>query len=389
MKITMICNTDGALYVFRKPLIKKLLESGHAVNSICPDGEYIGKLAAMGVSTRLVEFDRHSMGVAGNMKILLGLFGMLRTEKPAIVHNFTHKPAVFGTIAAALSGVDKIFVTVTGLGTLFSNDDVKSKSFRTLLLLQYKLALLFADKVFFQNRDDYTCFVERRILSAEKAILTNGSGVDLREHELPTADEERRCRTALEAELGTRLEGKIVLLFPARAVREKGFFEFYESARLVNARTDRYVFMHLGLVDLHSSRKVAREDIDRLSGECGVFFLGFKENIKDYMNASDIVVLPSYREGVPRSLIEGLALDKFIITTDVPGCRETVIDGWNGRTCPPKDAHGLAGVILNTDRRMLAECKGRSRELCEKKFDVENLIRVTFENYFGACGWND
>jgi N,N'-diacetylbacillosaminyl-diphospho-undecaprenol alpha-1,3-N-acetylgalactosaminyltransferase len=384
VKILMICNTDGALYIFRQPLIKRLVKDGHSVASITSDGGYIERLRALGVDTRVLHFANQSLSIIDNMRILFKLRKLIRKERPDIVHGFTHKPAIYGTIAARLSGTGNAFVTITGLGALFTYDDLKTRAARFLLLLQYRIALRYAKKVFFQNPDDMGYFLRHGIVDEKKAILTNGSGIDLVEYSLPSEEETQRNRAMLGRELGVELTDRKVVLFLARAFKEKGFFEFYEAARAVNASSDGHVFVHLGLVDEHLRNGITRDSLSRLAAECGVHYLGFKDNIRDYMAASDIVALPSYyREGTPRSLIEALALGKFIITTDTPGCRETVIDGWNGFFCEPRDSGSLASRILAVDKEALMNGGGRSREHAERKYDASELARITFENYFG------
>lgn len=385
MKILMICNTDGALYVFRKPLLRKLLMNHHVVSSITAESRYIDKLSNMGVKTSVLNFERNSVSIPGNIKLLFLLRRLISEGKPDIVHNFTHKPAIYGTLAARWSGVHNIFITISGLGLLFSHQDLRTRVLRFLLLLQYKFALCFVTKVFFQNPDDMNFFLKKKLIAPNKAVLTNGSGIDLGEFKPPTTEEMAAGLQMLGSELGFDLKEKTVVIFPARALKEKGFYEFYEAARTVTARSNEYVFIHLGLVDQNGGSGITRQRIFDYSKECGVFYLGFKDNIKDYLIASDIVALPSsYREGVPRSLIEALALDKYIITTDAPGCRETVVNGWNGAFCEPGNPDDLASKILDVSRAQLERVKGRSRSLCEKKFDVEKLIDVTFGCYFGS-----
>jgi N,N'-diacetylbacillosaminyl-diphospho-undecaprenol alpha-1,3-N-acetylgalactosaminyltransferase len=344
----------------------------------------VGKLSGMGVKTAVLDFERNSASFIRNANILFQLKKIIFAENPDVVHNFTHKPAIYGTLAARWTGVKKIFITITGLGTLFSYNDIKTKALRFLLLLQYKFALKFVTNVFFQNPDDMAYFIRKRLISAEKAVLTNGSGIDIGEFSMPTTDETTACRRMLGRELGFDLRKKIVVIFPARAIKEKGFYEFYEAARTVSTRSNDYIFIHLGLVDNNAKFGISEQQISSYAKACGVFYLGFKDNMKDYLIASDIVALPtSYREGVPRSLIEALALDKYIITTDAPGCRETLIDGWNGVFCMQGNVDDLALKIMSTDMERLQQGKGRSRNLCEQKFDVEKLIDITFDCYFG------
>ncbi|MGE5892872.1 MAG: glycosyltransferase, partial [bacterium] len=253
MKVMMICNTDGALYVFRKPLIRRLIGQGHEVVSVTSRTWYVEKLKELGVRTHVVDFEGRSVSPMANLGLLNRLRILLRQERPEIVHAFTHKPAVYGSFAAWLAGAGKIFVTITGLGTAFSYNDRKTRIIRLLLLLQYRVALRFSKRVYFQNPDDLDYFTGRGIARKEKAVLVNGSGIDLAEYAVPTIGETSRLREALGREIGTDLKEKIVVIFPARALREKGFYDVYESARMINRQSAGYVFLHLGYVDERST----------------------------------------------------------------------------------------------------------------------------------------
>lgn len=378
----MIANTDGALYNFRKPLIKRLISEGFEVHSISssksPEGSYIGALQELGVYTHIVEFD-NSVSIFSNIDMFREVNKIVKKVSPDIVHSFTHKPAIFGTFSARLNKVQKIFITVTGLGRLFSYDTFKFKVYRKILLNQYKLACRFSSKVFFQNPDDMDFFIKSRIIKKNKAVLTPGSGIDLEEFSF-SKDNIKIAKDLLSQELGIDIKSRIVVLFPARALPEKGFFEFYKSAKFISQLTDKYVFIHLG--SAYSDAGLDEKKIRSLSSECKVFYLGFKKNIKDYMLASDVIVLPSYyREGIPRSLIEALALDKIIITTNLPGCRETVIDGWNGFFVKEKDWRDLTGKILNINEKTLLEFTNRSLLLAKRYFNSKILVDLTLKEY--------
>ena len=388
MKIMLIVNTDGALYRFRKPIIKALVAEGHEVVTLSSQSTYFEDLIALGVRPRALEFFRHSVSPFQNISLGVRIFRCIREEAPDVVHNFTHKPAIFGSIAAWLCKTPGLFVTITGLGTLFSNEDIKSKTLRFLLLIQYRIALRIVTNVFFQNPDDMEMFVKLKIVDARKAILTNGSGIDLEEFFMPTIEEVEASRQHLGKCIGLDVGARKVVLFTARGVREKGLFDFYEAARRIHTlEPGKYAFVHLGLIDTASSGFISNESVMEYARNCGVSYLGFVENIRDYIVASDIMVLPSvYREGTPRSLIEALALGKPIVTTDTPGCRETVVDGWNGFLCEGGNASSLVSKILMIDEKFLHLANHRSRWLCQTKYDSNLLVGTTLERYEASLG---
>jgi N,N'-diacetylbacillosaminyl-diphospho-undecaprenol alpha-1,3-N-acetylgalactosaminyltransferase len=368
-KILIINNSDGGLYVFRGPLIRRMIKDGYEVVTISPYGEFIDKVQALGVKTYEVDFNGHSSGIFSGLKTIKKIYEIIKKEKPDVVHNFTHKPNIFGTLAAKKAGVKNIIMTLTGLGTLFTYADIKTKILRQILIWQYKYVSQYVDNIIFQNPDDMEEFKNLKVSTKNKYILVNGSGIDLDEYTMPTIDEIILNRDMLSKEINVNLENKKVILFPARALKEKGFFEFYEAAKIIHTLTNNYVFLHLGLVDKYSKYGVTLDNINQYAKECGVHYLGFKHNIKEYMTASDIVVLSSYREGTPRSLIEALSLNKMIITTNTPGCKETVIDGWNGYYCEVEDAKSLISKIMCSDS-VLNTLKNKSRMFCESKYDV-------------------
>lgn len=382
MKVLLICNSDGALYVFRASIICKLIAEGHEVVSISAKGRYFELLKRLGVNPIELDVVSHSVSPLQNLRTSIRLYRLIKQQHPDIVHNFTHKPAIYGTVAAWLAGVRGIFITITGLGTLFMRDDAKTKLMRWLLLVQYKLALRFATTVFFQNPDDMAYFISRKIIDPRKAVLTHGSGIDLEEFSCPSLDEVARTKLNLGNELGIDLSGRKVVLFPARGVREKGFFEFYEAAKIVNRlEPDGYAFIHLGFFDSASPLQISKDGIQKYANDCGVHYLGFKDSIQSYMVASDIVALPSYREGTPRSLLEALALGKVIVATDAPGCRETLLDGWNGFLCKVGDAKSLAAKLLAVDEDLINKATTRSRKYCEMKYDSKWLVDLTINCY--------
>lgn len=385
MKVLMIVNTDGALYVFRKPIIQRLISLGHEVSSISSESRYFGLLGSLGVKPLALDFARHSVSPLKNIVLLSQLYALIKQQQPAVVHSFTHKPAIYGTLAARIAGIKGIFVTITGMGTLFLRTDFKAKLLRWLLLMQYKVALRFATTIYFQNPDDMHYFISRKVVDPKKVVLTNGSGIDLKEFPCPSSTEVAEAKSSLALELGLVLSDRKVVLFPARGVKEKGFSEFYEAAKLVNQlEPDKYVFIHLGLIDLDSSSQLTKNGIEHLAAECGVHYLGYKDNIQDYMCASDIVALPSYGEGTPRSLLEALALGKVVVATDVPGCRETLLDGWNGFMCKVGDAKSLASKLLAVNDDLVGIAVTRSRKYCEIKYDATLLVDLTINSYMNS-----
>jgi N,N'-diacetylbacillosaminyl-diphospho-undecaprenol alpha-1,3-N-acetylgalactosaminyltransferase len=382
MKILMICNTDGALYNFRRPIIKALVDLGEQVITLSDESFYFERLRSIGAEPIAIEFSRNSTSVFGNFGLMVRLYQTICQVRPDIVHNFTHKASIYGSLAAWTAGIKRIVVTITGLGTLFIRDDLKSRIFRLALILQYRIALRTVHVVFFQNPDDRNLFIRLGVLPESKAKLSNGSGIDLVEFAGQCLEHDNDLRLSILNELTLPDNGQVIVVFPARAVREKGFYEFYEAAKQVHEHSDReYIFIHIGPID--TDEEINADSVTFLSKDCGVHYIGFRQDIDQWMAGADIICLPSYREGTPRSLIEALALGKTIITTDAPGCRETVIDGWNGYLCKVGDADDLVAKLLLVDNVMLDAAPNRSRRYCEEKYDARHLIKLTLKAYHG------
>lgn len=385
-KIMLICNTDGALLKFRGPLISFLKEKNIDVLAVCPAGDFANELIEIGARVKNISLSRHSITIHHNILYLIHLCVLVFKERPDVVHSFTHKPAIYGSFAARLAGVRSIVVTITGLGTYFIRDDYVSRLIRHLIVLQYRLFVPKTAVIFFQNSDDQDELVAYGLFADNEKVITNGSGIDLEEYKLPSIPAISSARESLASELGYCIENRTIVLFPARGVIEKGLVEFYETARLLSSSfPSRFVFIHLGLMEGELNREFAGSDAGEIADKHNVKYLGFRHDPTTYFHACDIVCLPSYREGVPRSLIEGLAFGKCIVASNVAGCRETVIDDWNGFLFEPFSSQALGDALLRVDSKMISECRSRSRRYCEIRFDVMKLNELTYELYERAA----
>ncbi len=327
-KILMICNTDAALCTFRYPLIQKLKKDGYIISTISSKSEYHKELESFVQTAHYVNID-NSLNPFSLIKLIRSLYHIILVEKPDIVHNFTHKPCIYGTIAARKANVKKIYSTITGLGRVFTYHTLKHKFLQQIMYFQYNYSQKYATKVFFQNTDDLNQFVSKKIIPAEKALLTNGSAIDLEVYTLSDFEEKKAFRSFIEKECDANFANKPIVIFPARAIIEKGVEYFYEAAEKMNKQSNNYIFIHLG--GPYGKSKYSEENLLKKAKHAGVYYLGYRTDIKNFLMGSDIVVLPSfYREGVPHSLIEGMALGNIILTTDLPGCRETVEQNYNG-----------------------------------------------------------
>ena len=377
-KFLYICNSDGALYKFRYPLIQKLLAEGHEVHTISspssPEGSFIPQLKALGVITHTLNFDGRNASVFSALILIKDIRSIIKSIKPSHIHCFTHKANILGGFANFLTWQsNKMFFSVTGAGLIYTEKSIKFKVIKSVFNFFYKLLSLKVDKVFFQNPDDIQLFVESNVFKSNLVSLTNGSGFDVKS--IPEVSKDKK--TLLEKKYNTK--NRIVVLYPSRALYEKGVREYYSAATSASSLTDKFIFIHLG--SPADSPESGYTENDLVHKE-NVQYLGHKTSIYEYIELADVIVLPSYREGTPRAIIEALSFDKFIITTDAPGCNETIINDWNGFLIKPRDTNSLISALMKLTTIDLSLYSGRSIRLFDSKYEASHIIRITFNEYF-------
>lgn len=328
--VLVVSRCAWTLFNFRLPLMRALMQAGARVIALGASGDgYEPKLRAAGIDYRPIPVARHSRNPGADLALLLALVGVIRRERPSVVHCFTIKPAIFGTIAARLCGVPARVVTITGLGYAFTSAGTLLNRVVSSL---YRLALAGAHLVYFQNQEDRGIFVHRELVAESKAELTVGTGVDV----------QRFAPTALPIELRA---GAPRFLMIARLIREKGVCEFLQAAEAVKRRYSDVEFSLLGGEDPRNPSALDAGQMQELRGSSAVRWLGETDDVRSYITAADAVVLPSYREGLPRVLIEAGAMGRAAVATDVVGCRDVVVHGVTGLLVPPMNAAALAEAL--------------------------------------------
>lgn len=360
------------LHNFRRNLIARVSGDGTPVVALGVELDGFGaKLRAQGVDFRPVPVPMRGVDPLGDARLLWAFYRRFRRLKPRVAHMFTIKPVVYGTLAAAFAGVPVRICTVTGLGHAFTE---AGWAVRTLAETLYRVALAQAHLVFFQNAEDRALFVSRGLVAAEKTQVVSGSGVDL-----------ARFRPApLRPGLGER---PVRFLMLSRLLREKGVLEFVAAAERLAAEGANAEFRLVGALDTRNPTGLDPADLRRLQ-RSPVVWSGAVEDVREELEAADVVVLPSYREGTPRALLEAMAVGRPIVTTDAPGCRDLVQPGVNGFMAPPQDAEGLAEAL----RRALAApgafaAMGRAgRAFVEANYDEAAVIERTLRAYREGLG---
>ncbi|MGY6213110.1 glycosyltransferase family 4 protein [Cytobacillus firmus] len=359
MRILVISPKNKTLFNFRGDLIKDIISKGHEVVAIGPNRDYIDDVLALGVKFIEIPFSKDNTSILGDIKYYKQLKNVIIEQKPDLVFSYTIKPVVYGSLAARMAGVKKIYPMVTGLGRVYASNGIKAKVLRMITGLLYKQAFKGCNKVIFQNSDDLKQFVQLGYLPKEKATRIDGSGVNMSRFN------------------ANELPKEPVFLMIARIIKEKGVFEFAEAARMVKKDYPEARFVLLGGFD-SSIGAIKPEEIEPYITDNTLEFPGEAKDVVPYLEKSSVFVLPTYyREGLPRTILEAMAMARPIITTDWPGCRDAVIDGVNGFLVQPKDVNDLSKrithIIENPEKAY--EMSRNSYRLCKEKYDVNIVNR--------------
>ena len=369
-KIILFANTDWYLYNFRRSLALALQAAGHEVLLVSPPGDYGARFHELGLRWMpLPAMDRRSLNPLREIRALAELVALFRRERPHLVHNFTIKCAVYGSLAGMLAGVPARINAVAGLGYVFASSDRRARLLRPLVRALMRFALRGRRaRLILQNRDDARMFLDHRLIDEARVRVIAGSGVD--------------C-VRFVPQTRPRNDPPRVLL-AARLLWEKGLAEYVEASRSLRAQGRRVRFLLAGASDPGNPAAVPEATVRGWADEGAIEWIGHVDDMPALFASSDIFVLPSYyREGLPKSLIEAAACALPLITTDMPGCRDVVTDGVDGLIVPPANADALCTAIARLlDAPELARTLGlaaRARALAE--FDERIVIRRTLETY--------
>ena len=357
MRITIVLNTSWNLYNFRLGLIDALLQEGHSVTLIAPEDEYTPKLRALGYDLVTVDMDRRGINPLRDISFLFQLYRIYLSIRPELTLHFTVKPNIYGTLAARLLTI-KIINTVSGLGTVFLKKGMVSWVAQQL----YRTAFQWPQRVFFHNQDDYQLFIDRGLISPKRAKVIPGSGINV-QHFLPEVPE-----STTKA---------FTFLVISRLLYDKGLVEYVEAANSLRKRGVHARFQLLGSRDPEHQRGIPDTLVDTWINDQIIDYLGTTDDVRPYIHQADVIVLPSYREGLPRTLLEAASLQKPIVTTDTPGCRHVVADGRNGLLCRVRDAADLANKMhclaqMSSEERQ--EMGRRGRTMVTERFSEEYVI---------------
>jgi glycosyltransferase involved in cell wall biosynthesis len=375
MKAVLFANTDWYLYNFRRALALALQRQGYEVLLISPAGPYGDKLRALGLRWESVPMARRSLNPLREAALLWHLVRLLRREQPTLVHGFTIKCAVYGSLAARLAGVPARVNAVAGMGYVFTSPQLKARLLRPVVRGLLRLALGGSGaRLILQNADDVALFRQAGLVDPEHIRLIRGSGVNC-------------AQFAAGMRARPPGDGRMRVLLASRLLWDKGLAEFVAALRQLRLQGRTVHALLAGTPDPGNPATVPEATIREWVAEGLVSWLGHVDDMAGLLGSVDMVVLPSHREGLPRTLVEAAACGLPLITTDVPGCREVVSDGVDGLLVPRGDSKALAQAIrrLQDDPELARRLGVAARLKARSQFDEHIVIQRTLEVYAELC----
>lgn len=363
MKIIIIGTVASSFYGFRADLIKALVELNHEVYAFTSEYKKgdLSKIRALGATPILYRLRRGGLNPFSDIKALYDLFKKIKKINPDLVFSFASKAIIFGTIASKIAHVPKITGMLEGLGYTFTPQpdglDIRTKTIKLVQIALYKTALPLLDNIIFLNPDDPKDLLEKYKINVRNIDVLGGIGVDLKEYHF----QPHSFNT-----------NGINFLFIGRLLKEKGIYELIRAAELVQIKYPETTFTVLGEIDSSNLGALTQKELNNLIKTGIINYPGHVEDVRKWIASSHVFVLPSYREGVPRSIQEAMAIGRAIITTDVPGCRETVVDGINGflveKWNPKALAEKMTYFIENPEK--IEQMGIESYKMAQENFDA-------------------
>lgn len=365
--LMFVVNVDWFFLSHRLPIAQEAVRQGYKVHIATGLTDKLNELERHGLVVHPLALDRSSTGLASAWHTLVQLWKVFRAVRPDLVHLVTIKPVLLGGVAARLAAVPAIVAAVSGLGFVFMARGFRAAARRSLVGVLYRMALGHHNlMVIFQNPDDLRSVAKLAHLPDSKVAMIRGSGVDLERYALAPPS-----------------EGVPVAVLPARLLTDKGVCDFVQAARLLRRRGCHARFALVGTVDLANPTSVAQAELDAWVREGVVEWWGYRSDMPQVLTAARVVVLPSYREGLPKVLLEAAACARVVVTTDVPGCRDAIDPGVTGVLVPVRNPAALADALeslINNPAQCQAMGKA-GRALAERAFDVRRVVAAHLRIY--------
>ncbi|MGO3131102.1 MAG: glycosyltransferase family 4 protein [Alcaligenes sp.] len=365
--LMFVVNNPAFFLSHRLPLALAAKKEGYDVHVATMDGPAVAEIERNGLQHHALPMTRSGTNPLQELQTIWALWRLFRRERPELVHAVTIKPVLYGGIAARLAGVPGFLAAVSGLGYVFTKRDKSVDPVRWIALQLYRMALGHSNsRVIFQNSSDRDVLLEDRVVKRDQCILIRGSGVDLNEFQaLPEP------------------EGPPVALMVSRLLVDKGVREFVEAARISAAQGSSVKWVVAGSPDPGNPASISDQEWQSWQQQGVVECLGERSDIAQLYAQAHIAVLPSYREGLPKSLVEAAACGRAVVTTDVPGCRDAIEPGVTGVLVPVRNAHALATAVmeLGEDAARRQTMGEASRRLAEEAFDIERISQAHLDLY--------
>lgn len=364
MRICVVATNGVSLTNFRGCLIKKMVQDGHEVIciSIEPKEEVKESIEQLGASYFQVAGNRTGIGLFSGLKMIKDYKQAFKELRPDMCYLYMSKPIAFGGWAACKTKVPHINVLVNGLENAYYRKGIKDWLVRRVMNFFYRKVGRKADNVFMQNHDDYQYFLSHKICLKDNMCVVGGSGVDM------------------DYFMRKPLPQEPVVLMVSRLLYSKGIREYLAAIPIVKAKNKNVKFMLVGGCD-NNDEAVSREQLEKYIQEYDIEYCGYTTDVRPYIEQCSIFVLPSYHEGLPRSVLEALSMGRPVITTNAPGCRETVINDKNGFLVPVGDVNSLAQKILeiSNDSDMRERMAQESYSLCKETFEINKVNEFIIE----------
>lgn len=364
MKIIVLSSHTSSLFWFRMDMMKDFIINGHTVIAFGSEteAEWMDKFKENNIEYRQLYVERNGLNPLKDMKTFMELYRFIKHEKPDKIFVYQAKTIVYGSIAARLNGISEVYPLIAGLGSIFRGTGLKNKIVKMIMKIEYSIACKCSKKVFFQNNDDKREFIHNRLVEEKKTVIINGSGVNLDKFK------------------PTPIPDKPTFLYIGRIIRDKGIVEYLEACKILKTNKPKARCLLIGPFDSNPSA-LKPEDLQPYIDDGVIEYYGEQKDVRAYIAECTTYVLPSYHEGTPKTVLESMAMGRSIITSDAPGCRETVIDGVNGYLVAVKDVKGLAEkmIYLAEHPDINYEMGVNSLKIVTEKYDVKNVNRAIMQ----------
>ena len=367
MKLLFIVNVDWFFISHRLPIALAAIKNGYEVHIACGITDRQRELELLGIIVHPITLTRSGTSLLKEIRVIKELNAVVNKILPDVVHLVTIKGTLYGGLVTRFKNIKTRVASISGLGFVFIDKSIKTRIIRFLVTKLYRLALNASNTtVIFQNENDKNIFIHNKIIKPKQSLIIRGSGVDLNTYKyLPEPS------------------GEKVVMFLARLLKDKGLVEFCDAAIVLKQSGFKGRFVLVGDIDLHNPNSITQAELNNYVNSGEIEHWGFSNNVSELIVQSHIMVLPSYREGLPKSLIEAAACGRAVITTDVPGCRDAITANETGILIPIKSSQAIVKAVKtlcdNNDERLAMGKKGR--ELAESCFDITDVIDTHLNLY--------